>query len=692
VTVPAGKIADLKPERSSRPNWLLRWGCVFVVIAAALHGSDKPVGGGDTWVAMACGRYSVGPWAKDQPGRTWQMRLIDSLGIHITKQDFISPYSRPFVPGNDEKFGWVNQNWLTHVMFYKLKTLWGDDGPDSLKGESLIVIYKFIQAILTALFVYWAGCRIGAHPAIAAAMTAFAMLLSRSFIDMRPNITSIFFAAIMIFLLARWKQGRWWSLAWMIPVMIVWSNVHGGFIYAIMVFAIMSGGHLSQKLLSRKWPNTFVVISAKDIIFLLAAAVVITIIPAVFSPFGLENLMHPFIVATGAEGKEWREVSEWHPINQPGFGNVLPYFFYLGLLGLAFVMKTVLLVRGPKSELSPSRRSRQKEQTSDWPQIDLPQLAVMVVTLYMSIESRRFVFLGGVVLAPFLARMIQDIIQMIGLSRRGAGSAGSPQADGISSPPKRWEKILTASAWVAGLLIIGIFLAAMWDIYYSPAAEGTRLAVFRRMVGIQDQPVGAMQVLNGNKISGLVFNEWNQGGFIAFNQDPDPKTGQPPCRVYIDGRAQAAYALEHYRLWIKLRNLGGARNPDATRNIKAVFSRCNISSDDPQRFQKLVDRFKDDPHGYDQLILLSRGEPLLYSQLLKNEEVTAALLQRNYSYQLLLESKQWLPVYSDSRFGLLLRIDAPQNQSFFKMSPNQRFYPKQEIDSAPNKDRGGWLW
>ncbi|MCK5271545.1 MAG: hypothetical protein KAJ52_03170, partial [Sedimentisphaerales bacterium] len=205
-------------EKKGTPQWV--WiGCVLLVITAGLHSADEIVGGGDTWVAMECGRFQVNPWAMNHPGRTWQMRLLDKFGIHITNKDPYSAASRAYIPGDHENFGWVNQNWLTHVMFYKMKTAFGGDWRGPQKGELLIVIYKFLQAVLTALFAYWAARVLGAHPLLAGAAAAFGILISRSFVDLRANVSTIFFASIMIFLLALWRERRYRLLLWMIPVM-----------------------------------------------------------------------------------------------------------------------------------------------------------------------------------------------------------------------------------------------------------------------------------------------------------------------------------------------------------------------------------------------------------------------------------------------------------------------------------------
>jgi hypothetical protein len=46
-----------------------------------------------------------------------------------------------------------------------------------------------------------------------------------------------------------------------------------------------------------------------------------------------------------------------------------------------------------------------------------------------------------------------------------------------------------------------------------------------------------------------MFNYWTEGGAIAFGQKPDPKTGEIPLKLFMDGRAQAAYNHDKYVLW-----------------------------------------------------------------------------------------------------------------------------------------------
>lgn len=710
----------------SRWIWL---GCILLVIGAALHSADKPIAGGDTWVAMACGRYFLGPWAADQPDRTWQMKVLDKFGVHITRREPFSARSRPYNPDNPQDAGWVNQNWLTHVMFYKMKTFWDEGDYEVSKGENLIVLYKLLQAVLTALLAYWAARVMGAHPIIASACASFGILLSRSFIDLRPNVSSIFFAAIMILLLAYWKKGQFRALLWMIPVMIVWSNTHGGFIYAIMIFVIMSGGFLVTNILYRAWPHRFAHVSWRGYVWLLAGTAVVTIIPAIFSPFGLENLVHPLIIATGEDGKIWRDVIEWKPISDPnGFGNAGSYIVFLWILLGSFITWLGLFFARPSLPQPRKRRQRTNTAEMPWAKIDLAQLGIIVITVMMSIKSRRFIFLGGVVLAPFLAAMAQQIINMVRvliLKSKQKSLALSPMKPSLAIP-------LAVLSLLAGVAMTIIFSLAMHDIYYRPSFDREIYTPFRKMVGINAQPVQAMKFFDANKITGVVFNEWTNGGFVAFGQKPQSQTGQPLCKVYMDGRAQAAYDVSHFKhysriklslppakskktfqqvqrlaqiagispgdpeLYGKLLNYA-QKKPAFTKQLNALIyldpdllktlcrmklvnliKQLGIKSSDPRKYDKLIERARKNPNLYHQLIGWIAGDAKLYDKIMENEGINIALLplkKLHLIFSSLLESGNWSLVYFDGKDAILARANAPENKHLLESSISDLKYP-----------------
>ncbi len=683
---------DKKVERSLLVILIVIFSYLFVIFSA-LHSADKPIGGGDTWVAMACGRYSLGDWATHDNDRTVQMKILDWFGIHITWEDPFSANSRPYVKGVKNCEGWVNQNWLSHVMFYSLKTIF---------GEGTIVYYKYLQAVLTALFAFWAARALKVNYFIAAACAAFGVLLARSYIDMRPNISTILMASAMIHILFSWRAGNVKAILWMLPIMILWSNIHGGFIYAIVVFVIACGGYAISNILSASNPDVFEFHPWKEKYKWLLIGLAITIFtPMIFSPYGAENLLHPMMVMFGNEGKLWRDVSEWHPVYTDGFGNTGSFFAFLGIFGALALVWIVLRVKFRLPTITPtdgsvttnglifftavplawmsskvikSNKSDSENNYKCMPTLDLAWLGIILLTIYMAITSRRFVFLAGVVLAPFMAVILEQIFIMT-----------------KDFWQKRISPLLVNMALVvvsalSVIFVASVFVAAVNSLYFSPAMDGKELSVFRRMVGINAQPVRAGEFLNLNEVKGVVLNEWANGGYVAWCQTPDKTTGRPPCKVYMDGRAQAAYRLEHFQRWqrININPAGGRRDYSEKERAyrqeqyNLLLQRAGMNSKTYQLNKKLVELYSQKPSNYDLLMMAMGVSPELYGEVLKNEGVTAVLAENAKStktIEYLGKLPDWDVLYTDESFTVILRKDALANRSLFDVAPEELKYP-----------------
>jgi hypothetical protein len=87
-------------------------------------------------------------------------------------------------------------------------------------------------------------------------------------------------------------------------------------------------------------------------------------------------------------------------------------------------------------------------------------------------------------------------------------------------------------------------------IYLNPWPKDPKLAsVFMRMTASDAKPFYACNFIKMNKLKGKMFNYWTEGGFIAYGQQPAPDTGRTPLRLFMDGRAQAAYEPKVYGVW-----------------------------------------------------------------------------------------------------------------------------------------------
>ncbi len=258
-------------KRSALSGWPMILGWLAMLIFA-FHASTHMVGAGDTWVAMACGRHfinhgvdTVEPFSANshKPGPTpeeietwpkWAQWLTDKVGLETVK------YWHPT--------GWINQNWLTHVIFYSL--IPQSTYEDGLSFSSNALVYwKFAIYILTVICVYYTARLLGAHPALCAVFACFAMFVGRSFLDVRPAGFSNLLVAVFLLILVLtiyWNTLYIWLI---IPLAVFWCNVHGGYIYMFIVLVPFVTWYLLM-MLPKRWTVSAYSILAWAVLYAMA--------------------------------------------------------------------------------------------------------------------------------------------------------------------------------------------------------------------------------------------------------------------------------------------------------------------------------------------------------------------------------------------------------------------------------------
>jgi hypothetical protein len=299
---------------------------LIAMLIFALHASTHMVGAGDTWVALACGRHFYnhgvdtnepfsanshrqGPTAEEiTTWPDWAQTIANKVGIDTVK------YWHPT--------GWIDQNWLTHLIFHWLAYHSPfADGP-SLSFNTLMY-WKFTIYILTVICVYYAGRVMGAHPALSAAAACASMFIGRSFLDIRPaGFSNLLVAAFMLILVL--SIYRNYLYIWLIlPATIFWANLHGGYIYVFIaltpVVAIRLLGILWRKaavkleLKAAPSKNLLPGTTTTAVWHTIAAGAAAFVASIILNPFHLTNLTHTFQISISANAEGWRNVHEWWP-------------------------------------------------------------------------------------------------------------------------------------------------------------------------------------------------------------------------------------------------------------------------------------------------------------------------------------------------------------------------------------------
>lgn len=225
----------------------------FAMLTFAFHASTHMVAAGDTWVAMACGRHfvnhgvdTVEPFSANahEAGPTeaevtrwppWARWITDKVGIETVR------YWHPT--------GWVNQNWLTHILFYRLTTALGSEEEPYFDA---LIWWKFAIYFIVAGCLYATSRLLGINRLLAVVFVCFAMFIGRSFLDVRPAGFSNLLVAVFLLILALTTYRNVLYIWLIVPVIVFWSNVHGGYLYAFIALVPFVAWHVLMRL-PKRW-------------------------------------------------------------------------------------------------------------------------------------------------------------------------------------------------------------------------------------------------------------------------------------------------------------------------------------------------------------------------------------------------------------------------------------------------------
>lgn len=592
--------AELIRTRHALSGWPMILGWLAMLIFT-IYACTHMVAAGDTWVAMACGRHFVnhgvdtnepfsanshrqGPTQEeiDKTWPAWAQWIAKTVGLETVKKWHPT--------------GWVNQNWLTHVIFYLLVPK--DSYADGVSFPSNALVYwKFAIYIITVVCVFYCGVILGVNPALSAVFSCFAMFAGRSFLDIRPagfsNMLVAVFALVLV--LATYRNILY---IWLIvPLTVFWCNVHGGYIYVFIMLIPFIGLHfltcfnikwtaILYNLVA--WPFVLIVITKSqptfatllfialvivlDVVLIARKEKLVTIGPkgvyhtvgayvaafvasVVFNPFHFTNLTHTFVISVSKHAERWRDIHEWHPAfewDNP-VGTAVPFAVMLAIASVVLAVWTVAMILTCGSVGRYAKRKAADTLDYQWPRIDLPLMLIAALTIYMAIRSRRFIPIAAVAACPVIAMLIDQMIRAI------AAAYNFRRHGRLTVPPM--PKELQLAFILAGAMAVAFF-GSGWGlrfkaVYLDPWPNDPELAsVFMRMTASDAKPFYATTFMKMNRLKGKMFNYWTEGGIIAWGQEPDPNTGHTPLQLFMDGRAQAAYNRRTFDLWTMIMSGG----------------------------------------------------------------------------------------------------------------------------------------
>ena len=181
----------------------------LVFIFVKLQGAQTLLGDGDTGWHIRTGEWILANKA-------------------VPRHDLFS-YTRPEQP-------WFAWEWLWDAVFAGLHAA---QGLPAVVSASLLVI------CLTCALLYRETRRQSGDAIVSIVVTILAASAMSIHWLARPHLFTLLFGVVLFGLAERTRaDGNWLRLAWSLPLMAVWANVHGGFIAGLLTIACYLAGEL----------------------------------------------------------------------------------------------------------------------------------------------------------------------------------------------------------------------------------------------------------------------------------------------------------------------------------------------------------------------------------------------------------------------------------------------------------------
>ena len=398
---------------------------------------------------------------------------------------------------------WVTHEWLSEIIIYALYSL----------GSFPALILAF-SAIITLSFAFvYARCN--GKPYAAAFVLLLAALATAPTWGVRPQMISLLLTSVFLWVLERWRSGQAprseargqttpssgeeridkvppesrgatssaqsnrmiWIL---VPLMILWVNLHSGFALGLAILGVYVFGTLVEHLARRTSiqasnPSTSQLPNHPTTQLTLVFLACLLVVP--LNPNGATMYTYPFDTLTSRAMQMY--IQEWFS----------PDLHLLEFQPFAALLLATLAAIG----LSGKRMS-------------LTQTLLLVGSAYAALRSGRNIPIFAVIAAPILAEHLWQIIASRGWAPAPAGAARMPRRLALLN----WALLLVVVA--AGSVRVAMVVANQ---------DAAQRATF---------PAAAVDFLQAQKVTGTIYDSYGWGGYVIWRL-------YPTARVFIDGRA-----------------------------------------------------------------------------------------------------------------------------------------------------------
>ncbi|OGI30406.1 MAG: hypothetical protein A2287_07365 [Candidatus Melainabacteria bacterium RIFOXYA12_FULL_32_12] len=368
---------------------------------------------------------------------------------------------------------WIDHEWGSGVIFFFIIRHFGDIGLFAFKFIILFLILLLVERIIR-LYVDKSHNIALFYPIF----VGFSILPAVQNVIRSQMFTFLFFT-LWLYVLQRVRRGEN-RLLWILPVtMIIWANIHGGFIAGLGLLSLYAVGEFLNKNYSIKYFGTLI----------------LSILATLITPYGFKYWPYIYEATTMPRSL----IPEWQPITLEGPANLffgVPIHAYLGFM----IFAILVLIIGIWLFI--------KKTDTDWVKI-----LVAFVILYMGLKHQRHAFFFIIVASSLF--YYQYVLFLKALVERFKNKFGNKVESGFNA-----LKIALSLGFI--VILSSLFMKI---IPFEPA---------KFVVNPDIYPIGSFEFIKQNNLSGNLATTYNWGSYALWKL-------YPQCRVLIDGRSEETY-------------------------------------------------------------------------------------------------------------------------------------------------------
>lgn len=451
--------------------------------------------------------------------------VLDSdIWLHLKTGEFI--FLNKLIPLNDVfSFTFAGKPWVDHEWVFQLLSYFSF----SRFGPNGLIYLEMFGIVATFLILLFAGRRLTGAYLETAILVFIAVSASLSRFNIRPDVFSVLFFCIYLYLLEFYANKK---AVWLIlPFQIIWVNLHGYFCLGLLVIALYIAAEILRrkiKFLPRQWQEKGALdnFAYKRLKIILLSAVLISFI----NPQGISGAAYPIQVLAGMFSDQGREIFGYIIELKPVFIlkiASLKFYYLIGALCLSVLFLNIKKLR-------------------------IRDVLLGVFFLFFGIIARNIMF--------FIAVSFMIIVFYLGDVQRKIKS------ELLKENNFRQIRYWLVRCTVALLFVIFVsreINTQIKSVYFDFETQKFVSSFFGLDKTVY--PVAGADFIIANKIPLRMFNDFNSGSYLIGR-------GYPSRRVFIDGRSEF-YGVNFFRQYQKAEEGDNASIEEIIRkyNLEAVF-------------------------------------------------------------------------------------------------------------------------